>query len=44
MKSHIDPRVKQAIVDKHASRKWVPRKKYMKKEKENPDINLSLFD
>jgi deoxyribodipyrimidine photo-lyase len=44
MKSHIDPRVKSAIVAKHASRKWVPRKKYPKKEKENPDINLSLFD
>jgi deoxyribodipyrimidine photo-lyase len=44
MKSHIDPRVKSAIIAKHASRKWVPRKKSAKKEKENPDTNLSLFD
>jgi deoxyribodipyrimidine photo-lyase len=44
MKSHIDPRVKQAIVDKHASRKRTSRKKSTKKEKENPDTNLSLFD
>jgi deoxyribodipyrimidine photo-lyase len=44
MKAHIDPRVKSAIVAKHASRKWVTRKKSQKKEKENPDTNLSLFD
>ena len=44
MKSHIDPRVKKAIVDKHASRKWAPRKTTKKKETQNPDTNLSLFD
>jgi deoxyribodipyrimidine photo-lyase len=44
MKSHIDPRVKSAIVAKHASRKWAPHKTKAKKEKENPDTNLSLFD
>ncbi len=31
MKSHIDPRVKKAIVEKHASRKRVPQKKTKKK-------------
>lgn len=44
MKSHIDPRVKKSIIEKHASRKWAPRKKSTKKEKETPDTNLSLFD
>ncbi len=44
MKSHIDPRVKKSIVEKHASRKWSLKKKTTKKEKPNPDTNLSLFD
>ena len=44
MKSQIDPRVKDSIIRKHASRKSSPRKKVQKKQKENPDINLSLFD
>ena len=44
MKSQIDPRVKKYIVEKHASRKWVPKKKSVKKEKQNLDSNLSLFD
>ena len=44
MKRQILPDVKKAIVQKHASRKWVTRKKSPKKEKQNPDTNLSLFD
>lgn len=44
MKSHIDPRVKKAIVEKHASRKWFSHKKTKKKEIQKSDINLSLFD
>ncbi len=44
MKSQIDPRVKESIVRKHASRKSPLRKKAKKKEKENLDTNLSLFD
>lgn len=44
MKSQIDPRVKDSIIRKHASRKSSPRKKVQNKQKENPDSNLSLFD
>ncbi len=44
IKSQIDPQAKESIVRKHASRKSSPRKKVKKKEKENPDTNLSLFD
>lgn len=44
MKSHIDPRVKKSIVEKHASRKLPSHNNTKKKETQNPDTNLSLFD